>query len=482
MPFELSTKPESSHLLNKSDERWAGMARQEAGFGGSSIHAFKKAAVEAFDGDHWLGTSGNLAVSFGIGLAMARFAPARGALGMVARAAGSAMLLGFASELRTKSKELMGAWGDSSKAGDIAGRLAFDTALMTVAGVGGQKLGSRVFGRRSGTSLPETAPHPTRPPILPDQGWQGPMASDSCRNPRLLANRLNVEKPEPFIPPLVRMQLPPARWTPAELPRPDDLGKARLLELFREPARSHRPAPITISPEQILQKDVASIVRISATHSDGMPAHGGATGFFVRPDGKIATAFHCVGDFVTGQRYKNIRIKLNNGVELPADIVGINQPRDLAILQVTQKRHESTSFRFPVLELSRVKPQPGSPAVALGFPGTALAAFDPALYRLEVRSSVLGAGIAAEGRTVPGCSGGPILNPQNEVVGLVSSGSYERLPTQKTSGPSVRSIRALLNAVETNSDRALLLWDRGVRTRCDYYINRALFARENKLF
>lgn len=138
-----------------AEQDWADSAREEVSFFGAGLQGFNNAAAESIDSDHLLGTTAKLGFSFGIGLAMARFTSSKGVLGQVAKAGGSAMGLSLAGEVLTKSDEIAAAWDDSSKAGDIAGRFAFDAALMTASGVGGQKLGGRMFAVRpeSGMSL-----------------------------------------------------------------------------------------------------------------------------------------------------------------------------------------------------------------------------------------------------------------------------------------------------------------------------------------
>src|SRR6185437_16093994 len=119
---------------------------EKAGFCRSVWNGFTKAGIEAFDSNHYMTTSTKLALSFGAAVATARFLPAAGTLGMLARATSTAMGLSFASELiKTTRNAIEGSFSDGRHAGERLGAFALDTLLMTAAGIGGHKFGRKAF-------------------------------------------------------------------------------------------------------------------------------------------------------------------------------------------------------------------------------------------------------------------------------------------------------------------------------------------------
>lgn len=430
MGFDLPAKNELSQPHIMLNAEWAD---QEVSFFGSCMRGFKNAAVESFDAKHWLGTAGNLALSAGIGLAMARFAPARGALGVLARAGGAAMALSFASQLLTTGKEgISGALNNSSKSGHLVGRLAFDTLLMTAGGVGGQKLGSKFFAVRQAASLPRNEYLKNGLPELPHPDYQG------------------------------RGWLGNEVWSPRRT--------ASLLE--------NAPKTTATPMDVVSRTNSPAMVRVIADQGIG-------SGFFIKQDGKIATAFHVIGNLETGALKGNgllagnFKVLTADGKVYSADVVGINQGRDVAILQIGTRSTSSNAPAFPILELAKGRrPEINSAVHSLGHAGGLP---ELTVLPLKVRDSSIGYRFAAEGRTQNGMSGGPIVDTENRVVALLSCGNCTSVTT-KAWGPDSRSIRALLHAVEENSSRRLLLWNRGTETTPNKYINRALWFRENQIW
>lgn len=163
----------------------------------------------------------------------------------------------------------------------------------------------------------------------------------------------------------------------------------------------------------IATKAKPAIVGIFAGHSDRELNRAGS-GFFYREDGHILTNDH----IVRGADY--YRVRLLDGTELDAKLVGADIITDIAVLKVNREEV------FPTLPLANSeKVKVGQFAVAIGNP-----------FQLEY--SVTTGVVSGKGRSVPlglqfirhqnfiqtdawihtGSSGGPLLNIYGEVIGI----------------------------------------------------------------
>jgi len=148
---------------------------------------------------------------------------------------------------------------------------------------------------------------------------------------------------------------------------------------------------------------------------------GQGSGFVYDKEGHIVTNYHVVAD---GEKFE---VVFANGDKAWAEIVGVDQGSDLAVLRV-QDVPESQLVPLPVGDSDQVKP--GQIVVALGNP-------------FGLRGSMTLGIVSARGRTLPseqmaqqggvfsmgdliqtdaainpGNSGGPLLNLEGEVIGV----------------------------------------------------------------
>ena len=133
------------------------------------------------------------------------------------------------------------------------------------------------------------------------------------------------------------------------------------------------------------------------------------SGFFISPDGLLVTNNHVVENGVTFQ------VKMDDGVVLPATLVGRDPKTDLAVLRVKGDRP------FPFVKFARGESEVGDWVIAVGNPfglgGTVTAGI------LSARGRDIGSGpyddyLQIDAPVNRGNSGGPTFNTDGEVIGV----------------------------------------------------------------
>jgi len=163
-------------------------------------------------------------------------------------------------------------------------------------------------------------------------------------------------------------------------------------------------AELTI--EEIVQAAIPAIVSIRTENSEG---RGLGTGFLVEPDGVIVTNLHVV------EGATRVEIKLHTGeVHNQVRIASFDQSRDLAVLRIP-------GFGLPTIPLGNSESvRTGEAVIAIGNPGGL-----EETVTLGIISSIR---VRKDGTKViqtdtavsPGSSGGPLINKNGEVVGIVT--------------------------------------------------------------
>jgi serine protease Do len=139
------------------------------------------------------------------------------------------------------------------------------------------------------------------------------------------------------------------------------------------------------------------------------PVRASGSGFVLSPDGYIVTNNHVVEDAT------EIQVKLADGRELAAKVVGRDPKTDLALLKV-----EATGL--PVIPLGdSAALQVGEPVMAIGNPFGLEQTVTTGIVSATGR--VIGSGpydnfIQTDASINPGNSGGPLINGRGEVVGI----------------------------------------------------------------
>jgi S1-C subfamily serine protease len=186
-----------------------------------------------------------------------------------------------------------------------------------------------------------------------------------------------------------------------------DPGAAARVQPTASPSASDAPLKV---PE-VYQALRPSVVLIKASGS-GAGADSG-TGVIVNADGTILTAFHVV------EGAKNITVVYADGTEAPAELAGSSAAQDIATL---------TPGKLPETLVPAVLgggAAIGDDVVAIGNPlglvGTTTSGVVSGLDRTlsRERGGDIAGLIQFDAAVNPGSSGGPLINDQGQVIGVV---------------------------------------------------------------
>lgn len=175
---------------------------------------------------------------------------------------------------------------------------------------------------------------------------------------------------------------------------------AILVSLFGAATVAAQPAPVSLTPAQIAEVAIPSVVLIQT-------ATGLGSGFVVSKDGRIATNLHVISGSRSATVVLSDRRKFTE-----VDVLTSDAKHDLAVLQI-----RAPDLRpLPLGDSNQVKP--GERVVAIGHPlglgNTVSDGLVSAVRELSPTLSVL----QISAPISPGSSGGPILNDRAQVIGI----------------------------------------------------------------
>jgi serine protease Do len=167
---------------------------------------------------------------------------------------------------------------------------------------------------------------------------------------------------------------------------------------------------------QLASEARPAIVQIRVTGSENSQNQGSrGSGFFIDPEGYILTAQHVV------DKAKEIEVRTAEGLRLAARLVVADSQLDLALLKVQSERDATVlslgdSERIQAGDLAVVFSYPfgRESSMSLGIISRAGKTYpDSAAYDF----------IQTDAGAYPGVSGGPLLNSQGHVVGMITMAS-----------------------------------------------------------
>lgn len=141
---------------------------------------------------------------------------------------------------------------------------------------------------------------------------------------------------------------------------------------------------------------------------------GNGSGFLVSADGYILTNRH-----VVNEKNRLFRVRFDDGTEKNADVVAIDTQYDIALIKI------KSESRLPYLKIAEApRPNPGAQCMVLGYPVANLLDFKMQVTSGEITSSDEGSDyeVTLTANTTHGNSGGPIVDRDGNVVGVLSAG------------------------------------------------------------
>ena len=164
-----------------------------------------------------------------------------------------------------------------------------------------------------------------------------------------------------------------------------------------------------LDPTTIYQRSSSAVVVIAAP--DGKAFDLGS-GFILDSKGFILTNRHVVGN------NRKVWIKLANGSVYQGTVVSHNSNVDLAVIQIQPKKP------LPSLRIQAVPPQIGQRVYAIGNPSSKTTGMLERSFSDGIVSRIDGRGLIQFTAPVTfGNSGGPLLDEDGYVVGIVTSGA-----------------------------------------------------------
>ncbi|NSW56826.1 MAG: trypsin-like peptidase domain-containing protein [Armatimonadetes bacterium] len=158
----------------------------------------------------------------------------------------------------------------------------------------------------------------------------------------------------------------------------------------------------------LIAATVALLLATVPAQADDLTSFG--SGFIVDSRGYVITNEHVV------HRAKSVEVVLRGRERIPATILSVDQDHDLALLKVDADRH--LPF-LPIGSSAEVKRQ--EVVLALGFPFGEGAITSTSGRIVSIRTEDANQLIVTDAVANPGNSGGPLLNQNGEVIGVISS-------------------------------------------------------------
>jgi serine protease Do len=179
-----------------------------------------------------------------------------------------------------------------------------------------------------------------------------------------------------------------------------------------ELAKAAKPAVVNITTKFAAEKGTPSLEELfrNVPPQGRQPLRGRGSGFIINRDGHIVTNNHVVDEAAS------VQVKLSDGREFSAKVVGKDPKTDLALLKIDD------GGNLPVLPLGdSAALQVGEPIMAIGNPFGLELTVTTGIVSATGR--LIGSGpyddfIQTDASINPGNSGGPLINARGEAVGI----------------------------------------------------------------
>jgi S1-C subfamily serine protease len=184
------------------------------------------------------------------------------------------------------------------------------------------------------------------------------------------------------------------------------VGPPPVLDLPEVPVGEESAEPPTPAVTSVARRAQEVTVRIRALGCEQLGIGSG----FVLPGGIIVTNRHVVGE------PREVTVNTWDGRRFDAEVTGIALDSDLAILRIAEE------VDLPVAELRTTPVERGEPVVVVGYPEGGPATVTTGQVVGLVSGELLGEPadvIRIDAEIRPGNSGGPVLDQDGRVIGIV---------------------------------------------------------------
>lgn len=167
-----------------------------------------------------------------------------------------------------------------------------------------------------------------------------------------------------------------------------------------------------VKREQRTQKNEVINLKNQMTAEPVIPFKSGGTGFLIDVKGLLVTNSHVV------KNARNIAVQNRSGQNFHAEVVYQDAEKDLAILKINDDRFKINS---PIpYSISRTSTDLASPIFTLGYPRDEIVYGEGYLSaKTGFNGDTLSCQISIPAN--PGNSGGPVLNEDGEIIGILST-------------------------------------------------------------
>lgn len=171
------------------------------------------------------------------------------------------------------------------------------------------------------------------------------------------------------------------------------------------------PSVVNISTEKTAVEEESSETDNLMLVPDLSGRESLGSGFFIRNDGHILTNFHVIKDA------KTITVVCNDGKVFDAKVAGVDKPSDLAVLKINGEKGEKFS---PVIFGNADDMRIGDIVLTFGNPYGLGISVSQGIISAKSRNIGLGEQqyMQTDAAINQGNSGGPMFNPDGEVVGI----------------------------------------------------------------
>jgi S1-C subfamily serine protease len=251
---------------------------------------------------------------------------------------------------------------------------------------------------------------------MTDQSYDAPRPGPGSARRRLARAGSRVRRGTPFVAGLLAAFLAIALYV-ALFPGPHQLTPTDVRDDIASALASVTPPPPRSQLVYAAVQPSLVLIEADSLDSKGKPQHGLGTGIVVDTAGDILTALHVVADATS------IKLTFADGSTSGAE-VAVRQPEhDIAVLQPTQP----PAVIVPATLGNPNAAQIGSDAYIVGNPfglyGSMSAGVISGLgrsFQLPDSAQVLHGLIQVDAAVNPGNSGGPLLNRDGQVIGIVT--------------------------------------------------------------